>query len=1075
MQRHQLTRTILAGATALWLLITASLHAQVVSSSMTGTVWDESGKAVAGATVLAKHESTGTAYAAVSNNDGRFNFRGMIVGGPYTVVVQARGFVPESKSEIYTQLAAEAEVRFTLKTGDVVQMEKFKVVTERLALDGGTTGAASVLSRMRLDSQPTVNRSFSDMIRVNPFVSIRTGSALVALGQNNKFNSISVDGARVNDSFGLWASGLASFNNPFAMDAIEEFNVALSPYDIRQSGFTGASVNVITKRGTNSFSGSAYYIYTDAHRQGPDLFGTSIGQRTPLKQVTQGLTFGGPIIKDKLFFFINYEDYSSQTSPSQPSYTPDAAALATIKTRLAQLTSIDMGGFGGAATNKVTDKKRLIKFDWNINADHRLSVRFSDTKGVQPNFGSYNATGFSVAQAASPTIAFPNGSTSFTSSFYTENRTEKVWAGQIFSNWTPEFKTQFNYSRITFDDPSVTPVAFPQIRIYGVPGISKSGVPITDGALRFGTEESRHGNIIKVQTTNYALSGDYFWNQFTFTGGADYEKSEFYNLYRQGSYGVFDFTNIADFVNDVTRGFSRAFVQTGTPLADVSEFKQNGFFGQAKWDISSRLNVTLGVRADFIGSPIAPLTNTAFKNAFGITNAGTVDGTQRVAPRISANYSLDKERNTQVRGGVGVFLGRAPWVFLSNSYSNTGVGRYSLIQSGAAAPKLSDYLKNSFSSTNPIGQTASDPGGVRVINLVQEHLQLPTVLRGNIALDHKITALGAIFSIEYIETKALKALFIDNMNINPTTVGADGRQRFAGSASNAPRIAGYGNVFRVRNIGEGGSQYLSMSFDRPMKNHWAYAVGYTRGHATDAQNFGSSTASSNWTFNSVFNQNRIEVSRSDYEVKNRIQGSLTREFALYGKAKTTVSLYYEGRTGNAYSWTYSGDLNGDGISGNDLLVVPTGLTDTRFDFSGMTAQQQAAYFAFLEDSGLNKFRGAAYASRNAFYQPWMNRLDLRFSQEIPTVKSVKLEVFCDFLNFGSWISRKMFNYVESLPTQNTGLTRVLGNASYNAAGQIKPTVTLDAAGRVVLPTNSLVTIHNNDSRWRIQFGARLKF
>jgi hypothetical protein len=262
-----------------------------------------------------------------------------------------------------------------------------------------------------------------------------------------------------------------------------------------------------------------------------------------------------------------------------------------------------------------------------------------------------------------------------------------------------------------------------------------------------------------------------------------------------------------------------------------------------------------------------------------------------------------------------------------------------------------------------------------------------------------------------------------------------------------------------------------------MKNHWAYNIAYTRGKATDAQPLGSSTASSQWAFNTVFNQNTVEVARSDYEIKDRIQATLSREFTYLKGFKSTVSLYYEGRSGQPHSFVYSGDLNGDGNTSNDLVAVPTGLSDPRFDFSGMSSAQQTAYFAFLNTSGLSKYAGS-YAPRNAFIGPWQNRLDLRFVQEIPTYRRLKLEFFADFMNFGSWLSKSVFNYVQEInnSTSNSNQIRILGNATYTAAGLIKPTATFDSTNSiVVLPATSTITVYNSDARWKIQGGIRLKF
>ncbi len=1108
MLTNKFLRLLSAGALAVGLAF-SSLQAQVVSSGVTGLVRDTAGNPVVGAIVTAVHTPTSATALGVTNQFGRFSIRGIPVGGPFTITSSLDGFTSNSVADVFTDLGSDADVTITLKS-NVVVMEKFVATASRNDLDASTTGAGSTISAVRIESQPTINRSFADLMKTNPFVAIRAGGDRVtALGMNNKFNSISVDGARVNDPFGLNASGLQSINNPFALDALEQFSVDLSPYDVRRSGFNGASINAVTKSGTNEFHGTAYHIFTNQGIQGKDLVGNTAGTRTFAEEKTTGYTLGGPILKNRLFFFANYEKFGRDGVSVTPVVTPEAAALTAISARLAQVNTLsgksnDFGGVSGGA-NRTEDEKRLLKLDWNINRDHRLTVRYSDTIGRQPSFGSLNSTAFS---GGAPLLSAPaiGRITALTSHFYAQERTEKVWAGQIFSNWTPNLKTTLAYSKVEWTQETTTPVTFPEIRIYNVPGVDgNTGATIANGVIAFGTENARHGNRIAVPNETYSATTDYTYGRFVLSGGFDYEESSFLNLFRQSSYGIFGYNGVANFTNDVPFAFTRSYVLDGQPLPDYSEFDQTGLFGQVKMEVSSRLNVTAGVRYDMVGSAVAPTENTAFKAAFGQTNAGTVDGTTSVAPRFSFNYAVTDDRTTQIRGGTGVILGRNPWVWISNSYGATGVGRFIQQLSGTstpAAPSLVSYLNNTFKADSPIGTTPSVlPGGAPAIALIPGGTKLPAIWRSNLAIDTKLAAIGATFTAEYIYTQVLESFFVDNMNLRPLSVGADGRQRFGFTTSSngghsagtgtAPLIAGWGNVIRTRNVSAGSSGYFALGLDRPMRDSWAYNLSFTRGRSVEAQNLGGTTAASQFQFNAVFNQNSVEVGRSDYEIRNRIQGSLSKEFKYGRDLRTVVSLFYEGRTGSPYSWAYTSDLNTDGFTSNDLVAVPTGAGDSRFDFSALSSAQLDSYLKFFRDNGLAKYAGG-FTPRNAFVQPWQNRLDLRVVQHIPVwKKSVRLEVFADFINFGSWLSSDLFNYIETLPIPtNGGLVRNLGtnvtgttvapispSASYNATGQIRviPQGTFDTTGNVSVPSNSAIAVNNGDSRWRLQFGARLRF
>lgn len=1094
--RTTAARFLCAAVVLLGLLLAPFASAQgVVSSGLTGLVRDTAGRAVTNASVTATHVPTGTTYSAATNDAGRFNFRGMIVGGPYTIAASAPNLKAAEVTDVTTQLGQDVDINVTLTPTDIVVMDKMTVGGSRDELDSNATGAGSVMTRDRILSQPTAQRSFADMARSNAQVALRNvfgdrqEAMLTAVGQNNRFNSIMVDGARTNDQFGLNASGLQAFFNPLSLETAEQVSISVSPYDVRQSGFTGAAINVVTRSGTNQFRGSVYAYYSDQDYADADVIGSTAGTRPLDERLTYGATLGGPILKNRLFFFANYEKFDREQVAAQPTMTPAAADLTTINNAIAAIRTasgkqFDLGSFGGGGLLATDEEKKLYKIDWNITQDHRLSVRYNETVGTLPQFGRSNSTGGTFTGILGAGGPSATRGTAFSSNFYSQIRTEDSYAATLTSQWTSNLKSELKWAKTSYEQLTSSPTIFPEVRIFGVAGVGNDGRPVTNaqgnpsGVVVLGTEQFRHGNVIQVKTESYSGNADYFWRDFTFTGGFDREQSDFLNLFRQGSYGLFDYASLADFVADRPAVFSRSFFVQGTPPGDVSDFSITGVFGQAKWDVSPRLNLTGGVRFDFVESSARPPVNQAFVNTFGLRNDGNVDGTNIVSPRLGFNWSLDEARTMQVRGGAGYFTGRAPWVFISNAYGNTGVGRFNQLQSGAAAPSLSSYLRNTFDFANPIGSAATDadPNARREINLLQNGLKLPAVWRGNVAVERKLPFLDSTLSVEAIHTINDKALFTDNLNIRPlvTTatsgpaIGRDGRQRFNGGATSAGATStAFSNVIRVRNISEGSSTYVTLGLDRPMKNNWSYNLSYTRGRSKEAQSFGQTVAVDGWSRNAVFNQNTIEVERSDFEIRDRVQLTLAKRFEFRKGWRTTASLYYEGRTGNPFSYVYNNDINNDGVSTNDLVYVPTGLNDPIVDFSAMSAAQSSAYLDFLSRSGLSQYAGR-HAPRNAFTQPWINQLDIRISQRLPIYEPVEVELFLDFINFGYWLSRGMFGHVELLTSQNNAVfyRRVMGNATYNASGQLVPTYTAD-------PANAIVD--NIASRWRIQFGATVRF
>lgn len=1075
-------KSFLVAVTALTVLLSPAAFGQgVVSSGISGAIQDDTGKPVVGAAVTVVHVPTNSSVTSVTGSNGRFRVSGLRVGGPYTVTATADGYTIRGQNDISIGLGSDTDITL-LARSDVLVLEKFVTTGATNDLDAAATGAGSILDNRGINNMPTTNRSFADMMKTNPFVSIRVGSQVTALGMNNKYNSISIDGARQNDNFGLSSSGLFSLKNPFSLDALENFNIELTPYDGTRSGFAGASINAVSKSGTNEFHGSTYYYYTSYKWQGADVFTTTAGPAGQRNSVfyerTWGATLGGPIIKNKLFFFVNYEKFSNPSGgATTPGFTPDATALKALTDQFAGLPgSPDFGTFGSSGGALVEDEKRLAKLDWQITNDHRLSLRWSKTAGNQPSYPDYGTSGApSTFPSLTPAPSFSNGVTTLNSKYYSIAVNEETVATQLFSHWSPSLQTEFAFSKNDTDSLRSTPVNLPEIILLGFPGASGPNT-----ALLFGSDYSSMGNGIIAKTISYSGNATYAWKDFTFKTGFDREETDFDNLFRNGSYGrfVYNYTPGFNLATAAPRAFARNVSSAGLAGTDVSRFEQTGFFAQAKWEPNQRFNLMLVLRYDVLGSPTPVPYNAAFEAAFGIRNDSTIDGSEQFAPRVSFNYALDNDRKIQLRGGLGIFLGRSPWVWMSNSYGNPGVGRFLSTFTSGAMPTLQQYLSGTFPSTDPIYTfDPANPMGTTTqtrsadIALMQPGLKLPTNLRGNLAVDVKLPAFDSTFTVEYIHTDVQKGIFYDNMNLASAGTGADGRKRFSGRVN-----SGFSNVYRFGNANVGGSDYVAFALNRPFKDGWAANVTYTRGKATEAQPGGSSTAGSQWNFNVVFNQNTVEETRSDFEVRDRLQASFSKELTYFKNLKTTATLYYEGRSGVPFSYIYGSDLNGDGRGDNDAFAVPTGASDPRFDFSGMTSAQQTAYFAIIDAKGLSKYAGS-YAPRNSFLGPWQNRLDLHLSQEVKVRGPVVLEVFADFINFGSWLSKDIFNYVENLALQGNNSNQIvsIGNATYAADGRIRPTVTLNSDGTVNIPTNRQFQINNGDSRWRIQAGARLKF
>jgi hypothetical protein len=1098
----------LALATAV--LTTPAAFAQVVSSGMTGAVRDSAGSPVAGAIVTATHVPTGTSYTATTTSTGRYNMRGMIVGGPYTVVARAGGYQVTQQTDVTTALGTQVDVNFSVESTEVVSMEAFTVQADTNELDSSSFGAANVLSSERLQLKPTTERSLADMVSASPLVTLRSTfgdreeSQITALGQNNRFNSIQIDGSRINDQFGLNGTGLASFFNPLSFEWVDQLAVSVSPYDVRQAGFTGASINAVTKSGTNEFHGGVSYFFRGDSLGGIQLQGYNAREETltgakinpVLDRSTYEIHVGGPILRDRLFFFVGYEKFESASAGRDPRFAPAAEQL--ILSRLNQYSSnIQWGDPVQTQTSNVSeDEKKIAKLDWSISDQHRMSVRYLTAEGEVPQFGTFgNATVTNYNSQSGGISSAPTGH------FYAQGRKEESVAAQIFSDWTPDFKTEFRYATTSQDQ--LTPVnsVAPSIAIFGLQGTDlNTNAQVTNGVYIAGTEQFRHGNVINVDTDQYYGAGDYFWRDWVFTVGVEREESDFYNLFRAGSYGLVAFTSLQDFLNDTGAIITRNVYDPNVrPVADISNFATTGIFANAKWDPTPRLSLTAGVRYEFAESDLPPALNTRFQQITGFRNDGTLDGADSISPRVGFNLALDNERRLQLRGGLGHFLGRAPWVIFSNSYGQTGVGAFTLdSRQGELPNSFSAYLAQ-FDASNPIGTGTDRPTLRREINWVDGNIELPQVWRGNIAVDYKLNFLDSTVTAELVHTTIDQALFITNENLRPTTVGADGRQRFAGTPATPAnaRYSEFTQLYRISNTSAGESTYFALQWERPIKNKWGFNLAYVHGSATEAQAIGQTTAGGQFQRNVVFNQNTVEEGTADFEVKHRVQFSLSKRFEFVRKAPTVISLYYEGRSGNPFSYVYtnwsgrltdgrtativSGDLNNDGAPDNDAVAVPSGVDDPRFDFSQMSSADIAAYLALMERTGLSAYAGGI-APKNAFNEPWINRLDLHFEQIVPTGGRTRLKLFFDFVNLGSFISKSFFGYNEISPLVSNDVfrRRSVGAASYGPDGRIRPyynstrTPPAGFASVDAAPQENF-NIDNNMSRWRIQVGAKFEF
>jgi hypothetical protein len=807
-------------------LATLPAIAQQTSSGVGGRVLDAQGQPVAGAEVTIVHVESGSVSRAVTDANGRYNARGLRVGGPYSIIINKAGAGTTSRDGVFLPLDQVATVDAQLNN-DVTTLAAVQAVGTRgpEIFSSDKMGAGTAISREDLDTFASVQRNLQDYARLDPRLSQtdKERGEISAGGQNTRFNSITIDGVTTNDTFGLEANNLPTLKQPISIDAIESVQVNISNYDVTQKGYTGANINAVTKSGTNTFSGSVYYVFRDESLVG-DRFNRSTGtyfDAPAFKEDTKGFVLGGPILKDRLFFFASYEDLrSTRGTPAFGPLGSERTNVAITQSAIAGTQQISRDRYGidigtvEAPAAELFVKDALVKLDANIGDNHRASLRWSKTEQSDPIF---------------PT--FFNNAISLSSHWYSQDKTLETYVGQLFSDWNDVFSTELKVSYRDYASQPINNSNLPQIRL-NFAGALPAGSPSIPSAagLVFGTERSRHFNDLATETWNYYGAGNLFLGDHTLKFGVDLDDNTVYNAFLQDTRGNYTFACINSsagftYTNPLNAGgincttASRAQIeaavlenyQRGRPLSYAVQRPLSGFtlddgvanwdyqnlglFLQDTWAVNYNLTVTAGVRVDQKQMDTAPLFNAAAaapvvpgrvsgnttvrqSGGFGLRNDVTLDGNSLVQPRVGFNYSFDSDLRRQLRGGFGLFEGAAANVWLSNPYSNTGIatGIISCSGTGSAACPRND----GFFSPDPANQPtiAGSPPAPNV-DFLSSDLRQPSVWKANLAYDHELPWWNMVASVEYIRTEVNDGIFYRHLNIgDPTRQGTDGRNLY---------------------------------------------------------------------------------------------------------------------------------------------------------------------------------------------------------------------------------------------------------------------------------------------------------
>lgn len=1080
-------------------LAAAPVFAQSTSAGVGGVVTGADGQPVTGAEVVITHVESGTTSRTVTDASGRYTARGLRVGGPYQITITKAGEGTKTEDGVYLGLNQVNTVNGTL-SGDVTTLESVTAI----GTGGGSEifsatkmGAGTNIAQEQIEALPSINRNIQDYVRLDPRISQsdKARGEMTVGGQNPRYNAIRIDGINTSDTFGLESNNFPTLRQPVSMDAIEAINVDISNYDTTITGATGAVIDAVTKSGTNEFHGSVYGVYRDKDMVG-DHPVTDAKFTGFNKEETYGATFGGPIVKDTLFFFVNYEKYTRDRSA--PSYGPlgsnaanviniDPAWITEAQQIARDVYGADLGSLESPSSIKQEVEEYAAKIDWNINENHRLSARYSKLEQVEPNLaGSSTSINYdSHGLTRGPSLGL-------NSRWYDIVKNVETSVVQLFSDWNENFSTEFKVGRRTYDSLSNVYSRLPQIVIgFGNPADPDQAVP---PYLSAGADEFRHGNQINTETTTAFGAGTWYVGDHTLKFGFDWESNDVYNLYAQNIWGTYAFNNLEDFRNGHYWVYDLNAPVPGAGLDSVAmnyKHRNTGLFVQDSWAVNYNLTLLFGLRVDIPDLDDVPVHNELVQEVYGYDNRNKLDK-ELWQPRFGFNYTFDSDRPTQLRGGLGLFQGAAANVWVGNSYQNSGfglIGYNARVTTGMSQAAREALWASLPVSLNPDDPTRPSPasGYTMMVNLMDKDISQPSVWKANLAFDTELPWYGIVASAELLQTKVNDALHFERLDLGNVTYdqGPDGRKLYwsnpytrtgtrAGSNAGIPALAdtipGYENVtgwhndgvILMKNTDKGRSTQFTVSLNKPLTENWGWMIGYTYTDATEVSPLTSSRAISNWSNKAVFDPNEDVAATSNYEIQDRVTANVSFRKAFFGDYNTTFSVFYEGRSGLPHSWRFRNDMNGDGYS-NDLLYVPNGPGDVIF--TGGTAMEQA-FFDWLGDHPELLARAGHVSERNGSRNPWVNTFDVRISQELPGFfKGHKSEIWLDVMNIGNLLNKDWGRIQYASPYSDRTVV------DFRGVDQ--------ATGKYLYDFNpnsiSAVPLTDWESRWSLQVGFRYKF
>lgn len=1083
---------------ALLVAVVCTAMAQVTTSALSGKVaMAADGEPVIGATIQAVHEPSGTRYTTVTNVDGRYAIQGMRVGGPYKVSVSYIGYNKKEFTGITLQLGETYNLNAKMSE-DASQLEEVVVSAHASKFAGEKTGASTNISQVQMQTIPTISRSISDLARLSPYA-----NGMSFAGGDGRSTNFTLDGANLNNNFGL-TSGLPGGGNPISMDAIDEMQVVVSPFDVRQTNFIGGGINAVTKSGTNTFKGSAYIYYNNENMHGNRVANTDLGERGTNRSTTYGFTLGGPIVKDKLFFFANAE-YTTIPAVANR-WAPSDNGKANLDQYISRTTKNDLdrvskflkekyGYDPGSYTDWGADEhnlKLLGRLDWNINNNHHLALRFNHTANKAWNAPNGNSSDTGYRLRGMDRLS--QYSMSFSNSMYSMDNKVSSLSADLNSRFSDKFANQllFTYTDIT-DERGSNSSDFPFVDIMNGYETLADGTVKQDLSpyMSFGYELFSYNNRVQNKITSLTDNFTWYAGNHKVTAGFNFEHQLANNSYMRGGTGYYRYRSVDDFINGAapeTVGLAYGYNGVSHPNAEV-KFSQYGLYLQDEWNVNDCLKLTGGIRFDNIAFDNGDImTNNAIKDLdFGGRHIDTglwPKANIQISPRVGFVWDVLGDKSLKVRGGTGLFAGRLPLVFFTNMPTNSGMiqqNPYNAVTTynsdgtvKSSNPTLDKFKGGLVTDPNQIRDLLGAPASItpeqgtvaKTIGGVDRNFKMPQVWKTSVAVDYQVpVSFPLTLTAEFIYTKKINDVMLDNYNIKNNTSewehlnGADNRLIYPKDFTYYSNIndacvltnthKGHGYTFNITATAE------------PIKNLNVMAA-YTHTVMKEISGMPGSNASSAWSgLYTVNGPNFPTLQNSSYVIPDRLIASVS-----YKYAKEHFSLFYTGYSPAGYSFFYNGDVNGDGIK-NDLMYIPK--DDSEIQFASDADRQ--AFWQFVEQDKYLKNHKGEYAEAYGARAPFVHRFDFRWAHDFDvkignTLNRLQLSV--DIMNVGNLFNSK-WGVAKNMGVCNNGQILKLNKIENNT-----PVFSMMKSNGEY-PTKTWDFNHNYDQCWKMQIGLKYTF